>query len=478
MPRPSLPRYVPAGPSRLPKPQHAQPPPPAPALLFNHEPEPLRLSRPHLYRAYLQHIRFIPDPHIWLMMIPRMKELCRHREALDETSDGYSSLVKPDVNDNDADDLPMGVVSFELERIRTLKRARKELAGMRAAVACHPHALQRLIERAYGQRGRIRRDLITRICETSPPPAPHPAAYLLGSGRPDLPPPLQATRPAPVPPQPASPRARQYVPKKAGKRKAVANWARDWDRVLVPLVLPQWLPRGQPSAMTGWEGCGVVESLRVLTGDDTGQVENGAQPLPLPSPTPTPSSSPSRYPIPDPRKLSTFLSLPANLQRLFPVNLPASTRDLERYGVPRRRETRANPSTWRGPRPLTLRLLQRIYRRFWDTLVWVRPADSGAWVRCSFHEMAAWEKGTELQDIPTMAGLKKRRKKGPMAVPFEQARFAHATEDEARWLEPAQAGSTLGNSPAPTSPINDTSTSPTSDKSIRTAKQTPISPAS
>lgn len=31
---------------------------------------------------------------------------------------------------------------------------------MRAAVACHPHALTRLIEESYGVRGRVKWDLI------------------------------------------------------------------------------------------------------------------------------------------------------------------------------------------------------------------------------------------------------------------------------------------------------------------------------
>lgn len=37
---------------------------------------------------------------------------------------------------------------------------RQELNEVRAATACHPHALTRLIEECYGMRGRVKWELI------------------------------------------------------------------------------------------------------------------------------------------------------------------------------------------------------------------------------------------------------------------------------------------------------------------------------
>ena len=42
---------------------------------------PVFKSRAAMYRAVLQHLRLLPDPMVWMWVIPRMRELCAWKPA-------------------------------------------------------------------------------------------------------------------------------------------------------------------------------------------------------------------------------------------------------------------------------------------------------------------------------------------------------------------------------------------------------------
>lgn len=249
------------------------------------------------------------------------------------------------------------------------------------------------------------------MIESSPSPPDHPKSHLLTPTRPDLPTVLKPLKPPPIPPTSASPRARTYIPPNAGKRKAIQHWHRDWDRVGVPIVLPR-LPKGMsPSPETGWEGKGVMEGLRMFVGE--------YHPSPLGEASTTAGMNTERGGqgeekggeeeinylgprFPPPQVIPTFQNLPKHIQRLLPRNLLPRLRELE-YPKPLKYMTKSQPGRWGNPVQLDARLVQRMYRRFWDGLVWVRPDLGGGpekvgsgvgvesrtvrWLSCGFGEM-------------------------------------------------------------------------------------------
>lgn len=124
---------------------------------------PPSLPRAKLYRLFLQHLRFLPDPQVWTTSVPRFRKLL-------ETPGPSPSGSNP----SDNDESHKVVEIREWRREKALKKAHKvrwivlhlpgltpgyvlqELNKLRAAVACHPHALARLLEESYGQRGNLR----------------------------------------------------------------------------------------------------------------------------------------------------------------------------------------------------------------------------------------------------------------------------------------------------------------------------------
>ncbi|KAL7424458.1 hypothetical protein Q5752_000142 [Cryptotrichosporon argae] len=269
-----------------------------------------------LYRSFLTHLRRLPDPHLWRVLVPPYKALLR----------SASVPVPPPADAAGAESSRAAA-----RQARRLNRARDQLAEVGMAVACHPHALARLLDKAYAQRGRVRWELLSSMTPTFPPPRLSP-----------LPAPL-----APLaPPTPAVsetvPRARAAPPPSAARREALRAWRRAWTGVGVPLVL-----RADAGA-TAWEHTGVLDGLRALAGVDE---------------------------RPRPRDLPTYAHLPPALQRVFPRR-PAHRAHAQLHPHPRPRpaSTRRNPATWRRPRVLSPRLLRRAYARLLAKLVFVRPA--------------------------------------------------------------------------------------------------------
>ncbi|GFZ50981.1 hypothetical protein JCM24511_08739 [Saitozyma sp. JCM 24511] len=373
-----------------------------------------------LYRSYIQHLRLIPDPHLWSVLIPRFRSLLTYPKEPDSrgvtvnrstasagpfagvqetqgNSSGYSS--------NHAESSAQAAYR-ELRRARRLKRAHKELRQLRAAVGCHPHAFSRLLEEAYGQRGPVRWELLNHIRITSHNPSATSEPPL--TGRPPLPPPLLPLRPDPVLPQPVQ-RARRTLPPTAIRRAEKRAWTRETKLVKAPLVLPTpgerdvdldncervWSGSGTGAVTvgTGWERRGVVRSLRILAGLE-GRSEGtagseGSQPLvPRRSRGDSDSTTTTRnHEMPtNEDKLSrtsasstlpplpTLDHLPPHLRRIFPRNPVSRSTVPPPPPPPPPRSTRQNPRIWTPPRLLTTRLIQRLYHRLWKTLEWVRPA--------------------------------------------------------------------------------------------------------
>lgn len=190
--------------------------------------------------------------------------------------------------------------------------------------------------------------------------------YLLGPTRQAMPVPLHPLRPAPIPLSESATRSRKHVPQNAGKRKAVKAWHRNWKDTRVPLALPQ-TTGGKLNPSTGWEGHGVVDALRILSG-----VAGRSSPVP-------------HEHITSPRDLPTFNHLTPVLQRIFPSKSKPSLREPV-FPQPPPRMVRCNPNKWRRPVRLDARLLRRTYARLWESLSWVRPAKDG-WVKCHYGQI-------------------------------------------------------------------------------------------
>lgn len=142
-------------------------------LLANALPAPLPRPRAAVYRSYLQHIRLLTDPHLWNVLVPRFRKAC---EQLEQHDASKQNTTLPDESVDSVWSSERKDAALELSRQqRQVKRLQKvncllfvvskliprqELAQLRAAVACHPHALTRVLEVAYAQRGPIRYQLI------------------------------------------------------------------------------------------------------------------------------------------------------------------------------------------------------------------------------------------------------------------------------------------------------------------------------
>lgn len=203
-----------------------------------------------------------------------------------------------------------------------------------------------------------RADVAQNVMTSSNPP-------LSTQSRPDLPGVLKPLAP-PVPGEVyLSPRARTTIPDTARRKALKDTWTRDWTGVQVPIVIT-----GSGTPETGWEGKGVIESLRIMA-----QLE--------PTPTTHPGERLARLP--------SFDHLPIRIQRIYPLKLKPSP--VPQYAPPPPRATRQNPKTWSNPRTLNGRKLRRAYQRLWTSLPWVTPVnrenenESGQWRTCTYEEM-------------------------------------------------------------------------------------------
>ncbi|WVW86307.1 hypothetical protein I302_108349 [Kwoniella bestiolae CBS 10118] len=363
-------------------------------------PQPHTQTSKQLYRRFLQHLRLLPDPHIWSILIPRFKQLLKK-----------SSVARLDENDSPSVIPPAESSRAASERIRQWKRekvrkkAERELQRLRAAVACHPHALTRLIEESYGQRGVLRHELLGTI--SSP--------YSSKPSRDPLPPPLLPLRPAPPAPSEAQPRARKTMPPCRVRADLRRSMERDWALVKPPLSIQHSPIHGEKDIMgpSGWEGRGVIANLRVLSGFDTTFSLHSNQMSKL-----------------------DLTALSPHIRRLFPMKSQPSLREPP-LSPPRPKATRQNPHMWGLPRRLDKRLLSRTYRRFWDGLVWVRPeggTQQDKWTKCSYEETIEPHEGPMSVDIPTTSSSKKATKKGRGASRIEADRWSQATDDDVRWI--------------------------------------------
>lgn len=326
-----------------------------------------------LYRSFFRHLRHLPDPHVWSILQPRFRHLLeksdRARPPNPETKGDHGLLQ----SQSGSGDEPESSTKALIRAARARKNLEDELRGLQMAVSCYPHALRRLLAACYGRTGSVRWQIINvcrvlvisnrlvfadggfqNVMTSSDPP-------LSTLGRPDLPGVLKPL----APPTPGevflSPRARTTIPDTA-KRKALKDaWTRDWTGVLVPLIIP-----GSGTPKTGWEGKGVIESLRIMA-----QLE------------PVPATHPSeRLP-----RLPSFDNLPTRLQRIYPLKLRPSP--VPQYAPPPPRATRQNPKTWSNPRTFNGRKLRRAYQRLWNSLPWVTPVnlENGQWRTCTYEEM-------------------------------------------------------------------------------------------
>lgn len=93
-----------------------------------------------LYRSFFRYIRHIPDPHVWSILQPRVRDLL---EKSTRNVDGPESSAQA-----------------QLRAIRARKRAEDEVRKLHMAVGCYPHALRRVLGDCYGQTGSVRWNLI------------------------------------------------------------------------------------------------------------------------------------------------------------------------------------------------------------------------------------------------------------------------------------------------------------------------------
>lgn len=288
-----------------------------------------------LYRRYLKNLQYLPDPHVWSVLVPEFRTFLR------ESKD---------------------------------KHASKALRQLRAAVACHPHALERLLKYSYGQGGSVRWHLVKNITLSS-----HFPPNVWGEA-PRFPPRTLQPVPPPLKPllkvkggslKPA--RARTETPRKVLEREERRKWEREWDSITaVPLTI-------KGSARTGWEGKGVAESLRVLAG-----LEGRGFELPLPRRERGDAPPTVNEPV-DTRSLQTFENLPASLRAVYPRRRRRG-QPPDPYPRPRPAHTRENPRTWGPATVITPRLLTRVYKRLWDQLGWVKQTKAGQWVTGTWEE--------------------------------------------------------------------------------------------
>ncbi|WWD19796.1 hypothetical protein CI109_104260 [Kwoniella shandongensis] len=402
----------------------------------------------HLYRSFLQHLRLLPDPHVWSILQPRFRRLLETPGASPSFVQGAIELDSTAIAEEVDGDVPHAESSKAASirkhrRLKAISEAQEHLNRLRAAVACHPHALTRLLEESYGQRGSVRWELIRAIS------LPYGSTT-----RTPLPPPLLPLRPPPPPPSEAQPRARKTLPDCRVRKIALRQTYKSWEDVKPPIVLPSssasqlHLVNDMDGVVkgTGWERTGVIANLRHFAG-----LPPDSHSLPGLSDKTTPSSS--SLPI------SSTAALPKHIRLIFPSKLNPTLRE-EPYPPPRPKATRANPRTWGVPRVLTNRLVRRTYRRLWDNLVWVRPVDvTGSplgglgegegeqkrvgeerWKRCTYDEMRAWERGESDRDGITpksgKKGVKPRKERRSAAVPnnVEDHRWSEGTDDERRLL--------------------------------------------
>ncbi|BEI85147.1 hypothetical protein CcaverHIS002_0505480 [Cutaneotrichosporon cavernicola] len=358
------------------------------------------------YRTVLQCLRFIQDPHVWLIATIRFRSLIK------DANKHLPAYLK--------DDSPELEVCKE-QRARARKHLKKELTEVRAATACHPHALLRLIEECYGVRGRVRWELIKNITLSSPlDPKDWPRAVTDKIPNPETRYPPMTLQPLPPCLRPLSKkppagligvRARTVIPRAAVNREARKEWEYQWDNVSVPIVMPA----NEDGAATGWEGKGVIETMRAMAGFDS-------SPFP---PTP-PRRAGAVKPKSPKEPLPSFNNLPNSLKAAFPRRPPSSYRTLPSFPQPRVALTRDNPRTWSNPRKMTPRLLRRTYNDVWERLDWVAkmPFRSDSQGRM----LGGWKR-TDWAMVSTG-----RSSSGPNDWREAGSRWAEATENELKWL--------------------------------------------
>lgn len=297
----------------------------------------MSVSPRQLYRQYLRNLQYVPDPHVWSVLVPEFRSFLKEGKA---------------------------------------KHASKAMRHLRAAVACYPHALTRLLKYSYGQGGSVRWGLVKNLTLSSAFPKavwPHAPRFPPQTLQP-VPAPLAPcfkVRPADTPPV----RARTVPPRKALQRQARDAWQRAWDSIgAVPLTMPPG-----SGCRTGWEGRGVAESLHELAG-----VARPLNQVPMPRRQRGDAPPEVIYRV-DTRTLPTFNNLPGSLKAVYPRQRREG-HPPDRYPRPRPAHTRANPKTWRPPTVISTRLLTRMYRRIWDELKWVRKTKDGAWVLGQWEE--------------------------------------------------------------------------------------------
>ncbi|CAK9781454.1 hypothetical protein CC85DRAFT_282726 [Cutaneotrichosporon oleaginosum] len=358
------------------------------------------------YRTLLHCLRFIRDPHIWLIASIRFRTL------LHEANKQLPAHLK--------DGSPELEVCKE-QRERAWKHLKTELNEVRAASACHPHALTRLIEECYGVRGRVKWELIKNVTLSTPlkrnewPQAvldkvPDPETRYPPMTLQPLPPclrPLSKKRPDEQP----VPRARTILPPAAVRRVARKDWEWAWANVSVPVVFPE----NEDGAATGWEGKGVIETMRQLAG------------LESPPAAPTPPRRAGVVTLRGPRDPPpSFQNLPNSLQAAFPRRSPRSYRPLPPFPPPRASLTRSNPQTWKYPRKLTARLIRRVYKSVWDRLDWV------AKVPLRKNSAGVVIGGWQRSDSETV--LTGSSRGGPAEWRDASSRWVEAGEADLKWL--------------------------------------------
>ncbi|TYJ57993.1 hypothetical protein B9479_001352 [Cryptococcus floricola] len=351
------------------------------------------LSRPALYRLFLHHLRLLPDPQVWATAVPRVRKLL--------STPGPPPTAPPEHGEARAK--WESIRAWRAER--AMKKANKELSQLRAAVACHPHALSRLIESSYYQRGASRWDRLRSILIQSNPSSPQ-----LDTLSTPIPSPLRPLLPRQPGPSDPIVRARAAIPERRRENRKTKMHERNWKLMKAPIYLPD--PR--PGSGQGREKeRAKVENMSILAGISEG--------------------------------LITTLNLPPHIARIVP-NLGSRRKlPLEPYPPPRPSHTKQNPSTWKLPREFTGRLRERVYRRVWDSLPWVRPvSEGGAWKSCTWLEVQAWERGVMGRDSTSSETREKSAgKKGRKAAKVNQAyedrdldarKWPHATDRDYQWF--------------------------------------------
>ena len=256
----------------------------------------------------------------------------------------------------------------------------------------------------------------------------------MGDGRKPLPIPLLPVAPPPRKGNAESTvRAREYLPENHGKRQAILEWRRQWDKVGVPIVLPKG-----SGYSTGWEDRGIVETIRAFAGVGETVIDgrfsgsgSGGPPRRLTSTRDLPRQG-DREVLPGPSTLPTFHNLSPVMQRIFPIKLKPTHREPP-YPRPPRHETRETRKIWSHPVPLSSRMVRVIYENIWHGLEWVRPLTrdgQGKWVKCTYDEMRAWESG---MDLPrTSPPARTRSGKDPLP-PERPHKWSNTTENEEMW---------------------------------------------